>query len=106
LDAGGPEGITKQGFLMMREYRKYKWLSIERTGALKKKSLADFSCKALDRFRIGGREGIRTLDPRIANAVLSQLSYSPVPRLTSGYNLIYQPQEIKGKSLKKEPGEQ
>lgn len=29
---------------------------------------------------IGGREGIRTLDPRIANAVLSQLSYSPTPR--------------------------
>ena len=28
--------------------------------------------------KIGGREGIRTLDPRIANAVLSQLSYSPV----------------------------
>ncbi len=27
---------------------------------------------------IGGREGARTLDPRIANAVLSQLSYSPV----------------------------
>jgi hypothetical protein len=25
----------------------------------------------------GGREGARTLDPRIANAVLSQLSYSP-----------------------------
>jgi hypothetical protein len=25
----------------------------------------------------GGREGIRTPDPRVANAVLSQLSYSP-----------------------------
>ena len=26
---------------------------------------------------VGGREGIRTPDPRVANAVLSQLSYSP-----------------------------
>ena len=27
----------------------------------------------------GGRDGIRTHDPGVANAVLSQLSYSPVP---------------------------
>jgi hypothetical protein len=43
-------------------------------------------CTALDciKQRIGGREGIRTLDPRIANAVLSQLSYSPVPGRQAG----------------------
>jgi len=45
LDAGGPEGITKQGFLMMREYRKYKWLSIERTGALKKRASQIFPAR-------------------------------------------------------------
>jgi hypothetical protein len=39
--------------------------------------------------KFGGREGIRTLDPRIANAVLSQLSYSPLSLSLSGYNLIY-----------------
>ena len=32
----------------------------------------------MERKQNGGREGIRTLDPRIANAVLSQLSYSPL----------------------------
>jgi hypothetical protein len=47
----------------------------------------------------GGREGDRTLGLRIANAALSQLSYSPtvLKRRGSGYNLIYQPKEIKGK---------
>ena len=27
----------------------------------------------------GGAEGIRTLDPHVANVVLSQLSYCPIP---------------------------
>jgi hypothetical protein len=45
--------------------------------------------KNFEGFRkIGGREGDRTLGPRIANAVLSQLSYSPT--LVGIYNLIYQ----------------
>jgi hypothetical protein len=50
-------------------------------------------------FYFGGREGDRTLGLRIANAALSQLSYSPtvLKRRGSGYNLIYQPKEIKGK---------
>ena len=30
---------------------------------------------------IGGRDGIRTHDPGVANAVLSQLSYSPTDGL-------------------------
>lgn len=30
--------------------------------------------------KIGGAEGIRTLDPHDANVVLSQLSYRPNPR--------------------------
>lgn len=29
-------------------------------------------------INIGGREGIRTPDPRVANAMLSQLSYTPI----------------------------
>jgi hypothetical protein len=33
--------------------------------------------KKSDKKRIGGREGDRTLGLRIANAALSQLSYSP-----------------------------
>jgi hypothetical protein len=56
-----------------------------------KKALHDISCKALlslSQYKIGGREGDRTLGPRIANAVLSQLSYSPT--CVGIYNLIYQ----------------
>ena len=30
-------------------------------------------------MKFGGDEGIRTLDPYVANVVLSQLSYIPVP---------------------------
>ena len=33
--------------------------------------------------RIGGREGIRTLDLSVANAALSQLSYAPLPERIS-----------------------
>jgi hypothetical protein len=32
---------------------------------------------SIDRFSFGGGEGIRTPDPRVANAVLCQLSYAP-----------------------------
>src|SRR5438874_7070488 len=41
--------------------------------------------------RIGGAEGDRTPDLRIANATLSQLSYGPVPwrRLRAGDSAIY-----------------
>jgi hypothetical protein len=46
---------------------------------------------------IGGREGDRTLGLRIANAALSQLSYSPSV-VKRGYNLIYRSEEIKGKN--------
>ena len=35
-------------------------------------------------MKIGGREGIRTPDPRVANAMLSQLSYTPI----RGYSFI------------------
>jgi hypothetical protein len=34
-------------------------------------------CFQLVRMRNGGAEGIRTLDPHVANVVLSQLSYCP-----------------------------
>jgi hypothetical protein len=52
-------------------------------------------------LKLGGREGDRTLGLRIANAALSQLSYSPTAwyRRGSGYNLIYQPEEIKKKTI-------
>ena len=32
----------------------------------------------------GGGEGIRTPDPRVANAVLCQLSYAPILKLVAG----------------------
>ena len=53
----------------------------------KKNALHIVSCKALlflFEGEIGGREGDRTLGPRIANAVLSQLSYSPPVVLKEG----------------------
>ncbi len=44
------------------------------------------------RENIGGGKGIRTLDPSVANAVLSQLSYAPTKRQYPA------PREIKIKS--------
>src|SRR5689334_4850005 len=43
-----------------------------------------------DSLRIGGRDGIRTHDPRVANAVLSQLSYSPTRNIGTLLITIYQ----------------
>jgi SAM-dependent methyltransferase len=39
----------------------------------------------------GGRDGIRTHDPGVANAVLSQLSYSPIP-MNDNNNIITMPE--------------
>ena len=39
----------------------------------------------LENFYVGGDGGIRTLDPQIANLMLSQLSYVPNER---DYNLV------------------
>lgn len=38
-----------------------------------------------DRKRSGGAEGIRTLDPHVANVVLSQLSYCPTVLPVAAY---------------------
>ena len=37
----------------------------------------DSILRSQPREKYGGAEGIRTLDPHVANVVLSQLSYSP-----------------------------
>ena len=40
-------------------------------------------------FRLfGGDEGIRTLDPYVANVMLSQLSYTPMPQTLIYYTTI------------------
>ena len=56
-------------------------LQTSREGVMFVKSLglglARIWWKASAQVRLGGRDGIRTHDPGVANAVLSQLSYSP-----------------------------
>jgi hypothetical protein len=52
---------------------------------------SNYPCFELFKW-IGGREGIRTLDPRDANAVLSQLSYPPTNgNSTNHYNITDAP---------------
>ena len=43
----------------------------------------------------GGAEGIRTPDLRIANAALSQLSYSPTPKALNHSSRPHQPRQSK-----------
>ncbi len=79
VEAGERAGTTELRFLISRGYNSLRELSRNRTeGPANKKALQKYSCRAFHRHENGGREGIRTLDPRIANAVLSQLSYSPI----------------------------
>jgi hypothetical protein len=68
-------GVDNEGILRLRPERGY--VDEERIDLLE-----------LKQKEIGGREGDRTLGPRIANAVLSQLSYSPT--LVWVLNVIYQ----------------
>ncbi len=50
-----------------------------------------------NRNKSGGGKGIRTLDPSVANAVLSQLSYAPTQAVSNQRSAISQNQ--KGKAL-------